>query len=109
MKLFSVILSVYIFSLAAIPCIDQAINNTFHKIEITTFDVDKHLHNHDHCSPFCTCYCCASRIFDQVLYVYFSDFSIIRKKLFGYTSGYDLSIYASIWQPPKIMLVPSIK
>jgi len=102
MKIFAYILSVYILALIATPCIDGHQDNALQKIEQTSTTTDNHSTDGDHCSPFCTCQCCASPIVFQYYIVQFNCFSFSEKHFSGYQSAYISSPYSLIWQPPKI-------
>jgi hypothetical protein len=104
MKNFAFILSVYIMVLTAIPCVDKPENEPLHKSEITQKSSDNHHHSDsDHCSPFCTCNCCACPVIQQELAI---NFESIPFQLETFSS--DLTnLFISrpneaIWQPPKI-------
>ena len=111
MKLFSLILTVYIFCLAIMPCSDihLVLNEVEHSAAYHS-DHESHDHNQNkeqHCSPFCTCTCCHTLINFE-----FGNKDIIPVKLFVQISTDDntflyydspSSTYRNtIWQPPKV-------
>jgi hypothetical protein len=104
MKFFACILSLYIMVLTAIPCADKPEDHTLQKSEITQNAGSNHQHDCDHCSPFCTCNCCASPVIQQDIIIQFNCFSLLQE----YTSSEYISVFtsdylSSIWQPPQIV------
>jgi hypothetical protein len=111
MKLFSLILSVYIFCLAVMPCSDIHLVLEESKQAIAHHD-DHTTHDHDqdtekHCSPFCTCTCCHTPInfefgiknfVPDILYVEISTDEIT----FLYYDSPSTAYRNTIWQPPKV-------
>ncbi|WP_306350227.1 DUF6660 family protein [Flavobacterium sp. '19STA2R22 D10 B1'] len=106
MKWYLIFLSVYILSLACIPCADA------HGIEISTteqssikkHDIEQHM-DVDSCSPFCICNCCGSPIFNSIQFFTFDlkeSNAVITKKLSDYQFVFSSNFYASIWQPPQL-------
>ena len=66
MKIFSFLLSIYLFCLAIMPCSDiyLVLNEVEHSAAYHS-DHESHDHNQNkeqHCSPFCTCTCCHTLI-----------------------------------------------
>jgi len=102
MKAFAYILSFYILVLTAIPCIDVPKDNTLRKVELSKAISDKQDKDSDHCSPFCTCLCCASSIIYQVYAFQFDNLSLIQKHYSEYKSDFISNNYSTIWQPPKL-------
>ncbi|MBK8808019.1 MAG: hypothetical protein IPO21_15780 [Bacteroidales bacterium] len=101
MKYFAFILSVYVLVLTAIPCVDVPKDNTVQKIELTNSTSEHHEHTTDLCSPFCTCDCCASPILNNST-IHFTCTPIAQKIITGYNNSFVSSLFASIWQPPKL-------
>jgi hypothetical protein len=63
----------------------------------------------DHCSPFCTCNCCAVPMITESSHFDFICFNAIETKFYSFeTSDYSFH-FASIWQPPKIAASLSFK
>ena len=50
MKALAVILSLYIFVLATLPCVDRPIEKALHQSELSSGDASRHEHDADHCS-----------------------------------------------------------
>ena len=103
MKLIALILSFYIFALTAIPCIDKAHDNAVHKTEISQ-NTTNHHHDQetDHCTPFCTCVCCATSVIQQEYSIYFIEFYFLQEQKDIYEFSFVSNHQASIWQPPKL-------
>lgn len=87
--------------LTAIPCIDVHSDNLLSKVE-TQNTSNNHSDSSDHCSPFCTCDCCVSPIFQHDCNLEFKGLSFEQKHISEYLTSYISSIYSSIWQPPKL-------
>ena len=103
MKLLTVILSLYVFVLAAMPCIDEGENNS------VTYSLKKDNHSHDKendlCSPFCICSCCSgvTLLYETAIaYEFQKEFEGIKTSNSFYTSTLHSNFYGNIWQPPKI-------
>lgn len=101
MKYFAFILSVYVLVLTGIPCVDVPKDNTMQKNELSNSSSDHHEHTTDLCSPFCTCDCCVSPILTNSS-IQFTCTSIVQKLLSEYSNSFISSLYATIWQPPKL-------
>jgi len=84
------------------PCIDIHEDTISQKVELSTNSTDTHQTNSDHCSPFCTCTCCATSVAFIDYAIQFNYFPIEREHLFEYNFSYNSSEHYSIWQPPKI-------
>jgi hypothetical protein len=102
MKFLAVILSVYVFLLTTLPCADGLAENLVNKAEAVHHSSAGQHHACDHCSPFCTCDCCASPVIAQANFVNFESSSISEKFITVYTSDYHSSSHFFIWHPPKI-------
>ncbi|MES2545498.1 MAG: DUF6660 family protein [Bacteroidota bacterium] len=107
MKFITIILSLYIFILSAIPCVDIESDTVSHsKVK---FSSEKENHSHDKendlCSPFCVCNCCGQQIlnFSQEITFEFRKISTeITTQIPTYKSLLTSNFYGSIWQPPQI-------
>lgn len=83
------------------PCIDEAIDNTLQKNQLTQQPQNSH-HNDgdDACSPFCTCQCCQTTVnipvIKSTLYIYpfKKEYCIVIQKI---TNHYHYSFYT----PPE--------
>jgi hypothetical protein len=107
MKNFWLIFSVFLLSLSVYPCSDNEECETVVKTEISkTNNHEKHDHDSEQCTPFCTCACCGVHPL-QAQYALTTSkkkFSIPEKKerLSFYSFIYNKKIILNIWQPPKI-------
>jgi hypothetical protein len=102
MKLFATILSVYFLVLTAIPCMDEPEDRSVQKSEISPKTSESHHNDIDHCSPFCTCNCCATPVVNhdtimEFICVKFSEFNFPN-----YCSRFSNAYFVSIWQPPQL-------
>jgi hypothetical protein len=103
MKTFAIILSLYVLALTAIPCIDIHKDMAKKQVEISQNEQDTHNQgDKDHCSPFCTCNCCATSVIFQEQLVQLDSFSFYEKQYFPVSATFFTDPLASIWQPPKI-------
>lgn len=101
MKYVTVILSMYVMVLTAIPCNDvHASNSNSVTLELSE-QSQNHTNNVDLCSPFCFCHCCQTLFFPSFFSISFTNLveSTLDVKLKEYSFS---SPVASIWQPPKI-------
>lgn len=107
MKNFWLFFSVFLFSLSVYPCSDNEEYETITKTEISkNNNQEKHSHESEQCTPFCTCACCGV----HPLQAQFT-FTTFKKKVFTsekkkqlsfYSFIYNKKISSKIWQPPKI-------
>lgn len=103
MRSFAFILSLYLMVLTAIPCIDVAQDAAMHRAGVSQPVQDTHHHSEaDHCSPFCTCNCCATSVIVQDHHLRLDCFSFAGKQYFPRLTSLVSEPFASIWQPPKI-------
>jgi hypothetical protein len=101
MKLFACMLSLYLMALTAIPCVDVPRDSTLHRIELSKNTSSSHQHEKDHCSPFCSCSCCASTVIYQTHTIQFNSFPPLIRLVSGNVSAFYPSFHTAIWQPPK--------
>jgi hypothetical protein len=102
MKNTSCILLFYVLVLIALPCFDVS----GHEHIIHT-EISQNPHNHDHngvdlCSPFCACSCCVSHLISPAYIIQIDTILLSQDYNSGYSASYISSLFASIWQPPKI-------
>ena len=107
MKFFAYIMAFYILVLSVVPCSD--VHNDCKDKKSKTELTQNHDHKQDkddHCSPFCTCTCCATSVvaIDFTLFQIKkpTDFTISQKvaiRNFSFLSNF----FGNIWQPPKIV------
>jgi len=105
MKIFKLILSLYVLLLSCFPCGDGLDCNGKDELEIAASSGHKdHTHETESCTPFCTCSCCAA----STVFQYAAASVSMPKAVFasvhfkGYTDIFLSELPFSIWQPPKI-------
>lgn len=105
MKIFKLILSLYILTLSCFPCGDVRECNDQAELEISAASEHKdHAHTTEACTPFCTCSCCAA----STVFQYSAAIVNTQKVVFASLKypGYKISdrpeVSFTIWQPPKI-------
>lgn len=102
MRLFAIILSIYITALTAIPCFDKPQDNSLVKTEIAPLTTGNHQQEVDHCSPFCTCNCCSSPKIQQEIVLDFNCSRIVPFYFAENTPTFVSATVGAIWQPPRI-------
>lgn len=112
MKWLTLLLSVYLLGLSLWPCADEPLLPTGQSgiamvLSATTTESDAgHHHEHDACSPFCTCACCAATItvFTHFSYSLLPSVEVIPMDVvsFQYVSAPLSDTLTAIWQPPKL-------
>jgi hypothetical protein len=107
-KFITVILSIYIFVLSAIPCVDIASESVVHpKTALSSEKGNKpYDKENDLCSPFCICSCCGQVTLNYsatIIYDFHIQFEEIKSSNSIYTSALHSNFYGSIWQPPQIV------
>ncbi len=107
MKFITLILSIYLFTLSAIPCADIESENIARIVANDSQEKDNHSHkDNDLCSPFCICNCCGQVTLNYVAAINY-DFPVkieeIKSSNSFYTSAFYSNFYGSIWQPPQIV------
>jgi hypothetical protein len=101
MKVFHILLSVYILVLSSLACSDmEATTSKNETAQISSSHTTSH--EEEACSPLCICACCGSlavhsseRIQQKPQEIIFQNFSPVEEK-----SVIDISL--SVWQPPKL-------
>jgi hypothetical protein len=103
MRLFKIILAVYIVALSLVPCSD-GIDKGHHEIaniEASSHSEAGHPDHAEECTPFCNCTCCGLALLtaaDSFSFEIESSSSID----FFYKNSSAISLTYSIWLPPKI-------
>jgi hypothetical protein len=98
MKVFSAILSIYMFALLFVPCADIYAGNISTEINSVA---ESHSHDFDTCSPFCFCDCCQT-VSQPAIYNSFSYFASLIGTTIPHIQASEYSIPVSFWRPPKI-------
>ena len=102
MKFLASILAIYIIVLTISPCCDALISSSVNKVESIQKAADYPHNGIDHCSPFCSCNCCASPILYQTIFFDFNTSFFPTGKFIDLKTEFISTLYASIWQPPEI-------
>ena len=103
MKWLAFFISIYILSLASMPCVDR--NNHVcanHSEQTSQNDSPRNSEQSNACSPFCVCACCNVSV---IVPYYYTDTDPIAFHKSSYIPIYEniTSAYnGSIWQPPKL-------
>jgi hypothetical protein len=107
MKFFWLFFSLLLSTLSVFPCGDslECKTKTESKIPENT-DHEKHNHESEQCTPFCSCACCGITVFQfQKLAYNFKTKTILynqKNKIIFYSFIYKKQVAYKIWQPPKI-------
>ncbi|NWJ52115.1 MAG: hypothetical protein HXX14_14765 [Bacteroidetes bacterium] len=103
MKIFSILMSIYILFMVSLPCVDdiQGCAKIDHKIEVG--QTTHHHNSHgDSCSPFCVCSCCSVTV-DMAYYVFEANpLKTIEFKVIPFYQERFSTYFNHIWQPPKL-------
>jgi hypothetical protein len=103
MKTIAVLISLYVLFLTALPCIDRTAEHKVHPGQCTEQPAsENHSSGADHCSPFCTCNCCATSVILQDLRIIPDCFPVGDSPYSPPSCSEVLSPLTAIWQPPKI-------
>jgi len=110
MKIFWLILSIYLVSLSVLPCRDKEECNKTVKVEQASISKtnahDQHKHEKEHCPPFCICSCCGALSYHlQIPIIHLKknkDLAIEKKKSSFYAFVFSNDYSSKIWQPPKL-------
>ena len=111
MKTVSLLLALFVFGLAIMPCTDTMIadHDHSHSDTETISDIEAHSHDHNHgdeedsCPPFCACQCCGIHVLGpnnstaEYLEPKVSDNYVI-----SYTFNYSYQFLGGIWHPPAV-------
>ena len=106
MRFFAFMLSIFILTMALMPC-DDAIEYTIFQNE-SLIQFENHSHDHpqgeaDGCTPFCICTCCGASVDIPSV----TELIVIKKKDFAelcsnYVLNYSFDFIEGIWHPPSI-------
>jgi len=104
MKFFTLLFSLYMLGLSCFPCGDS--EECAVKDDTTISSAANHNgHSQDteHCTPFCTCSCCAVSVSLQTIASYKIPKRVFADKNYpAYEISYTEQISIAIWQPPKL-------
>jgi hypothetical protein len=103
MKVLTLILTLYILVLIAIPCVDRLFEGTSHTTEHAGSAGHNHENEEDHCSPFCDCNCCGTLVLSIETIVLPEAAAIPAKVVFWYPTKFISEPYRSIWLPPELI------
>ena len=102
MKLFHILLSVYILALSSLSCTDADISHAGKNVSEISIAQPSDSHEDESCSPFCICACCGS------VAVHFSEKAPVKHQGFNFNKYFlsqesdVIDISSPVWQPPKI-------
>jgi len=97
---FVYIFSLYILILTVIPCVDGQSNHIeVNGVHQTT---SHHSDEADHCSPLCTCQCCATSIVFADKPCQSERLPQMAEIVSYFVSHYQSSDCKNIWQPPQL-------
>ena len=102
MKFFCAVFSIYVLFLTMLPCMDKHEDIVVQKSEITPVTSHGHDQDIDHCSPFCTCNCCASPKIQQEMIISFTTFPVTEKYFLEISTTLVSFHSSAIWQPPQL-------
>jgi hypothetical protein len=106
MKFFWLFFSILLLTLSVLPCGDTIECNDNTRTEIAQQDNhEKHNHNSELCSPFCSCACCGIAV-SQFIPVKFEFKKLVFVEIVKHQTFYKFNFSSinicHIWQPPKI-------
>jgi hypothetical protein len=89
--------------LSFMPCADIGECNEKQTIaESVEYGHEKHHHDKENCSPFCSCACCAITVcFQQLVQYKIATITFPLKNYPLYDLTYNSQSTANIWQPPR--------
>jgi len=106
MRIFAIILSLYIAALTVAPCSDGMlqISNYSNFTAVAAEHDDNHSDHQDDCTPFCVCVCCGINLTlptgdDVDMTIPIADHIVIRSL---YSFDYSFDYKEGIWHPPTI-------
>jgi hypothetical protein len=107
MRTVSFILTLFVLSLAVMPCTDTMIPTHDHSETEVASHVDNNSHDHgeeeDDCPPFCACQCCGIHVLGpnnslaELIESKANDTYIIH-----YSFNYSYDFLGGIWHPPSV-------
>ena len=105
MKFFAFIMAVLVMALSVMPCADGTV--AMNKSEIKT-EISKAVHshdvpNHDICSPFCHCACCAAVTVIPFISIINIQPAISSRTKTAFLPSEVIDITLPVWQPPQLV------
>lgn len=108
-KWLTLILSIYLLGLSLWPCADELLipdGQARQSMVSSATESEQSHHQHDACTPFCTCACCAVTITVAPRFQYSLlptvEIVPIAVATFFYASAQPLGAITAIWQPPQL-------
>jgi len=97
-------MSFWLLFLSCLPCGDRLECSAKTEATISANkDHKQHQHQGEHCTPFCTCSCCATSAFPQAApYFSFHKQAFEKKTYPVYNAPFCGEVSFAIWQPPKL-------
>jgi len=103
MKLVAIILSIIIFSLSALPCVDEGTIDVSQSTSISQDSNHSGQSDTDLCSPFCSCTCCASIAFEPNIQQHSLISEIHTTEInTAYIVSFTSNYLSLIYQPPQV-------
>jgi len=69
---------------------------------LATTDHQKHNHETEACTPFCTCSCCASSAYFPLVKIFTPIGASSSQNFPLFNIAFNAEAHYSIWQPPKL-------
>lgn len=88
--------------LITMPCVDMPADNNLQKIELPGQSSQNHPGDTDHCTPFCPCDCCVTPGIQEESTIQLDCLDFTFREYTEYSVSYTSTLFALIWQPPKI-------
>ncbi len=103
MKFLLAIVSFWMLCLSFIPCTDASECDVQGNTTISAVSNHQHNHKAEHCTPFCTCSCCAIAVCSHRLISFSFQKQLFKKKTYAMLPAPPCqNITFAIWQPPRL-------
>nr|WP_314495841.1 DUF6660 family protein [uncultured Chryseobacterium sp.] len=104
MKLFGLLLSLFLVFLITMPCSDSGSDVSSSETKVTSHNQKEDSKHNDLCSPFCICACCGIHTTAPVYPAFQLSCSPSQynDRINDLHSSVELDFIYGIWQPPKI-------
>lgn len=99
---FAYLLSLFILALTVTPCVDGLGIASKAKSELAQKSDTHQEKDSDHCSPFCTCSCCATPTIQSNYTISINGLELVAQCFTSYFNTDLPNNFSSIWQPPKL-------